>query len=80
MFLEQSHVSVTKFNEILHKFFDFFFSIKHFKLKFQQIKNNYIKLRTATEWAPVSVIPAVQLFLAAMYASHPPASDTGIYI
>jgi len=26
-----------------------------------------------TEWAPVSVIPAVQLFLAAMYASHPPA-------
>jgi len=26
-----------------------------------------------TEWAPVSVIPAVQLFLASMYASHPPA-------
>ena len=31
-----------------------------------------------TEWAPVSVIPAVQLFLAAMYASHPPASDFGL--
>ena len=30
-----------------------------------------------TEWAPVSVIPALQLFLAAMYASRPPSADYG---
>lgn len=37
-----------------------------------------VKLATdlMTDWAASSVLPATQLFLAAMYSSHPPASDT----
>jgi len=36
-----------------------------------------VKLATdlMTDWPPSSVLPAIQLFLAAMYSSHPPSSD-----
>ena len=46
------------------------------RIKGRQL-DQLVKIATdlMTEWAPVSVIPAVQLFLAAMYASHPPSSE-----
>jgi len=36
-----------------------------------------VKLATdlMTDWPPSAVLPAIQLFLAAMYSSHPPSSD-----